>query len=73
MKITQGMVDLMHSFRIAAMCKNSIDELRKLYHYGLVDLGNLSKEETITPEQACAITEFFRDTIRNEEARIENK
>ena len=72
MKITQSMVDLMKAFSIAAMCKDSIDELRELYHYGLVELGNLSKEETITPEQACSVTEFFRDTIRNEESRIEN-
>lgn len=72
MKITQGMVDLMHAFRIAAMCKDRIYELRELYHYGLVDLGNLSKEETITPEQACSVTDFFRDVIRNEESRIAN-
>lgn len=73
MKITQSMIDLMNAFSIMARCKDSIDELRELYHYGLVDLGNLSKEETITPKQACSVTEFFMDTIRNEEARIENK
>ena len=72
MKITQSMVDLMKSFSIAAMCKVRIDELHELYHYGLVELGNLSKKETITPEQACSITEFFRDIIRNEESRIYN-
>lgn len=72
MKITQSMVDLMKTFSIAAMCKVRIDELHELYRYGLVELGNLSKEETITPEQACSVTEFFRDIIRNEEARIAN-
>ena len=70
MKITQGMVDLMHAFRIAAMCKDSIDELRELYKGGLMDLVTLSEEETMYPEQACAVTDFFRDVIRNEEARI---
>lgn len=72
MKITQSMIDLMKSFSIAAMCKVKKDELHELYRYGLVELGNLSKEETITPEQACSVTEFFRDIIRNEEARIAN-
>lgn len=72
MKITQGMIDLMKSFSIAAMCKVRIDELHDLYRYGLVELGNLSKEETITPEQACSVTEFLRNTIRKEESRIAN-
>ena len=72
MKITQSMVDLMKSFSIMASCQDTIDELHGLYHYGLVELGNLSKKETITPEQACSVTEFFRDIIRNEEVRIEN-
>ena len=72
MKITQSMVDLMKAFSIAAMCKGSIDELRELYKAGLMELDNLSKEETMYPEQACSVTEFFRDVIRNEEARIEN-
>lgn len=72
MKITQSMVDLMKAFSIAAMCIDSIDELRKLYKAGLMELGNLSKEETMYPEQACSVTEFFRDVIRNNEARIES-
>lgn len=73
MKITQSMVDLMKCFSIMARCKDSIDELRELYKAGLIELGNLSKDETMYPEQACAVTDFFRDVIRNEEARIENK
>ena len=72
MKITQFMVDLMKAFSIAAMCKDSIDELHELYKAGLMELGNLSKEETMYPEQVCSVTEFFRDTMRNAEARIEN-
>ena len=73
MKITQGMVDLMKAFSIMAMCQNTIDELRQIYRYGLVELGHLSFKETLTPEQAYAVIDFFRDVIRNEEARIENQ
>ena len=51
MKITQGMVDLMKAFSIAAMCKDSIDELRELYKAGFTELGNLSKEETLYPSR----------------------
>lgn len=72
MKITQGMVDLMKSFSIMASCQDTIAELREMYRLGLVELGNLSHNETITTEQACSVTEFFRDTIRNEETRIAN-
>lgn len=72
MKITQSMVDLMKAFSIAAMCKNSINELRELYKAGLMELGKLSKEETMYPEQACSVTEFFMEVIKKEESRIEN-
>ena len=72
MKITQGMVDLMKSFSIMASCQDTIDELREIYRLGFVELGRLSRVETITPEQACSVTAFFRDVIRNEESRIEN-
>ena len=72
MKITKGMVDLMKSFSIMASCQDTICELREIYRLGLVELGNLSHHETITPEQACSVTEFFMDVIRNEESRIEN-
>ena len=73
MKITQGMVDLMKAFSIMAMCQDTIDELREIYRYGLAELGHLSFEETIAPEQAYAVIDFFRAVIRNEEVRIENK
>ena len=73
MRITQGMVDLMKSFSIAVKCTDSLDDLRTLYRAGLIELNNLSVNETLTPEQACAVLDFFRDVIRNEEARIENK
>ena len=72
MKITQGMVDLMKAFSIAATCNDSIGELRELYRKGLLALADLSKEEIMTPEQACSVTDFFRTVIRNEEVRIEN-
>lgn len=72
MKITPSMVELMNAFRIGAMCKDSIDELRELYNLGLRALGSLSKDETMTPEQTSSVTDFFSDVIRNEEARIEN-
>lgn len=72
MKITQNMVDLMKAFSIMAMCNDTIDELRELYDRGLLALGDLSKEETMTPEQAYSVTDFFRTVIRNAEARIEN-
>lgn len=72
MKITQAMIDLMKAFSIAAMCKDSIDELRELYKAGLMVLGDLSKQEIMYPEQICSVIDFFRAVIRNEEARIEN-
>lgn len=72
MKITQGMVDLMKSFSIMASCQDTIAELREIYRLGFVELGRLSRVDTITPEQACAVTAFFRYVIRNEESRIAN-
>lgn len=73
MKITQGMVDLMKALSIMASCQDTIDELREIYRYGLVELSHLSYDETLTPEQASAVLDFFVNVIRNEEARIENK
>lgn len=72
MKITQGMVDLMKSFSIMASCQDTIAELREIYRLGFVELGSLSRVDKITPEQACAVTDFFRDVIRKEESRIAN-
>lgn len=72
MKITQGMVDLMKALSIMASCQDTIAELREIYRYGLVELSHLSYDEALTREQAFAVTDFFRDVIRNEEARIEN-
>lgn len=71
MKITQGMVDLMKALSIMASCQDTIRELRELYRYGLVELSHLSYTETLTQEQAYAVLDFFRDVIRNEEARLE--
>lgn len=72
MKITESMVSLMNAFSIMAKFKDSKDELRELYKQGMMELGNLSKEQVMNPEQACSVTDFFRDVIRNEEARIDN-
>lgn len=72
MKITQGMVDLMKAFSIMASCQDTIGELREIYRFGLVELSNLGYDETLTLEQAYSVFDFFRDVLRNEEARIEN-
>ena len=72
MKITQGMVDLMKAFSLMVGCQDTIAELREIYRFGLAELSHLSFDETLTPEQTCAVLDFFRDVIRNEEARLEN-
>ena len=72
MKITQSMIDLMKSFSIMSSCQDTIGELREIYRFGLVELSHLSYDEKLTLEQASAVLDFFRDVIRNEEARIEN-
>lgn len=73
MKITQGMVDLMKAFSIMASLQDTIGELREIYRFGLVELSNLGYDETLTLEQSYSVFDFFRDVLRNEEARIENK
>lgn len=72
MKITKSMVDLMKSFSIMASCQDTIDELREIYRFGLVELSHLSYDETLTTEQASAVLDFIIDVIRNEESRIWN-
>lgn len=72
MKITQSMVDLMKSFSIMASCQDTIDELREIYRFGLVELCHLSYDETLTTEQSSAVLDFIIYVIRNEELRIAN-
>ena len=72
MKITQSMVDLMKAFSIMASCQDTIAELREILRFGLDELSHLSYNETLAPEQASAVLDFFWDVIRNEEARIKN-
>ena len=66
------MVDLMKSFSIMASCQDTIDELREIYRFGLVELTHLSYDEKLTTEQASVVLDFVIDVIRNEERRIAN-
>ena len=72
MKITKSMVDLMKAFSIMASCQDTIDELREIYRFGLVELSHLSYDEKLTTEQASAVLDFIIDVIIKEEASIDN-